>query len=213
MKTLICLLAITSLSSALTITGTASVDNKKVYTEVRNYNSSGPFLYESVYKDSKGKTFTTKTTFKSQPQWQPSFDINDIRQNEKLSVRVEGKLVKSTFIDKGDTNSYVQEFKKDWVWDSGIHYWIVQNWNKLSSLQKLTIYAPENDYILPFTAIREKDKGLDRVTLKPQAWWLKLIFQDIQIWYDAQKEIVTYKGLSDIKNAEGDNYITVIEYK
>lgn len=213
MKTLITLLALTSLSQALTITGKASVDNKKVYTEIRNYNDIGPFLYESVYKDAKGKTFTTKTTHKSKLQWQPTFSINDKRLKESLSVRVEGKFVKSTFIDNGDTNKFIQEYKKDWVWDSGIHYWIVENWNKLSSSQNLTIYAPENDYVLPFKAIRETDKGLQKVTLTPQSWWLKLIFKEIQIWYDTQKDIVTYKGLSDIKDADGDNYITSIDYK
>lgn len=213
MKAIFILFTLISISQALTITGQAKVNSEKVYTEIRKYNSTGALLYESIYKDSKDKIITTKRTHKSQPQWRPTFDIVDTRNNASLNVRVEGNLVKSTFIENKDTNHYIRKYKQDWIWDSGIHYWIAENWNQLSSIKKLTIYAPENDYVLPFKAIKEKDGKLERVTLTPQSWWLKVLLKEIKIWYNEQKEIVTYEGLSDIKDGDGDNYITTIDYK
>jgi hypothetical protein len=42
--------------------------------------------------------------------------------------------------------------------------------------------------------------------------FLKLFVDELKVWYKSKKYLTKYEGISDIKDAQGENYKTVIDY-
>jgi len=198
---------------ALQVQGVAVHANTPAYTEMRTYDTHQSIDFTSKYLDHNNALFATKEAIFRDSRWQPEIRLNDIRQKIELSVTIVNKIVSTLFIFQNDTTRYSRSVSKDLVWDAGMHYWIIDNWDSLATQKQLQLFVPEKNTVLTMTAKRVHNGSYHIITITPGSFLVRLFLDPITIKYSNEKEIVHYHGISDIKSIEGDNYTVKISYQ
>lgn len=193
----------------------SSPDSKKPqYTEVRTTTNEETGAFDVEYMDANGKVFAVKSLKIPTTGWHPEIDFTDNRNSISYSFKHTDAGVMVEFKSKKESYTKVIQAKSDFTWDSGIHFYILQNFdNIIQSDRKVEIFLPEYGKAFSFT-LKAKllSDGQHLVTMQPSNMFLKLFVDELKVWYKSKKYLTKYEGISDIKDAQGDNYNTVIDY-
>ncbi len=193
----------------------ASPDSKEPqYTEVRTTTNEETGAFDINYIDASSKVFATKTLKIPSVGWHPEIDFTDQRNNISYTFKHTDAGVRVEFKSKKKSYTQVIQAKPHFTWDSGIHFYILQNFdNIIQSDHKVEIFLPEYGKAFSFI-LKAKLLGDDQylVTMQPSNMLLKLFVDELKVWYKSKKYLIKYEGISDIKDAQGENYNTIIDY-
>lgn len=184
-------------------------NNSLAYTESR-IQAEGR-NYSAEYSDKNGKLFSLKKVkYPSQRPWGPLVSLEDYNHDYKLEVVAEGpQKIRVNLKKDGEFKSESFKVKPDHIWDSGIHYFIVDNWDKLKTTQTREVFILELMRFIEFDFTRDEN---DRVEMKISNTLLSWFVDPIYIQYDSQANMLTYNGVSDIKDPKGDQLDVKIRY-
>jgi hypothetical protein len=207
LKWIISLLISTPLMAEQVI-GKAYVGDELEYTENRRETSGRD--YTSQYTDSNDKLFATKTvSYPSDHPWAPLFTLEDIRHDYKLQVTSGGKGIKVYLKQDGDVKTGTFPVNSEAIWDAGIHYFIVDNWDKLKASQTRSVFIPELMRFIDFDFKRDQQ---NKVEMKISNTLLSWFVDPIIIQYSPEAIMKKYDGISDIQDAKQKQLSVVIYY-
>ena len=184
-----------------------------LYTEKRNHFVGG-FSSEYIEND---KVFATKNVKESKLPWQPSFELNYSSIDYGLKVSSQGNKANISFKKKGSKLKQSQiSIDSSTVWDSGVHFYILSQWNQLVTGKPVTfklLVAEEADvFSFRLRLLSKKGTFPVRFALEPQSSVLRWLLDPIIITYNSNKELINYEGISDIKDQNYKNYSVRIQY-
>jgi hypothetical protein len=201
-------LLIATQSFAGTVIGKAYKADRLEYTEKRNeYDGRN---YTAEYSDASGKLFAKKkVTYPKAHPWAPIFTLEDIRHDYKLEVTPGGKGVKVKLKKNGEIKTGTFEVSKSSIWDAGIHYFIIDNWEKLKTTQTREVFIPELMRFVEFDFTRDKNNVVEmKISNTLLSWFVDPIYVE----YDQDKTMRKYNGISDINDAKMEQLSVVIYY-
>ena len=185
-----------------------------VYSEHRVYSLRSSANFSVKYLDQHGKMFAWKKVVFNENKWQPDFLLNDVRSNFFLKALVIDDSLKVELKENGEKTIFTKKINKSLVWDAGLDHFIKDNWDVLKKTPiEFELFVLEMGRSLDFKAAMEIKNGMHVVTLTPANFFIRLLADPMKITYSDTKEILAYKGVTDIKDPSGDNYVVQLEYQ
>lgn len=188
-----------------------------VYSErhERSYSGNEMVGGHVTYLDPAGKVIAEKSLEFKHPT-APVFEMNDSRISYQEGLKQEGagwvtyKMEPGT----GELQSKPVELKGEPVADAGFDRYIVQQWDALSSGERMTF-----DFIVP-SQLRAIDFRVEKVgeeeregrklmhlELRPDGFLLRNLVSPIQLYYDSEtRNLVEYQGISNVRKLNGKGY-------
>ena len=151
-----------------------------------------------LYRDTDGNLFARKNIDYSQSLSSPTMTVEDLREG------------RTQLIDGGG--------EPDLVVDAGFDNYVRQRWSELYSGEtvRFPFLIAGRDSPLTMKASREQEQSCDggalclSVTL--DAWLLSMLVQPIELVYDSERRLLQYRGISNIRDAEGRSQQVLIDY-
>lgn len=176
-----------------------SLDDEELQYREYHHCSVDGRLCSVLYKDGEGQLFARKQVDYSESLRSPSLLIEDLREGSTL--RIDG------------------EFDSDLVVDAGFDNYVRQRWSELA--QGDTVRFPflvvGRDSPVRMKASRREgnvcDGGALCVTVTLDAWLLSVLVAPIELVYDDEKRLTQYRGISNIRDAEGRSQNVRIDYR
>lgn len=210
LKALFTSLLLTSFSFGQDVIGQATQlkSKTKTYTELRTTTQGRD--YTSQYKDPQGRVFATKEVqYPSNRPWGPEFKLKDTRSGFEIEVKGSGNSVQVIMLKEGKRTQKRIQVKPTHIWDSGIHYFIIDNWDILTQTQTREVFIPE---LARFIEFEFKRNSSNLVEMKIASTLLSWFVDPIYIQYTANKTMIKYSGVSDISDAKGKQLEVQIDY-
>lgn len=201
--------------------GIAKKDGKIVYYE----------QHEEVYEDDR--LLRARTFYRDHQKTHFATERNEF-PTEDYAFPISKIIYPGTNIYEGskiEANKYVIYRKlkdsphEDEVYDmdgltitgQGIHHYLANHLEKVKLSKTLTfrylIPARLTHYTFRYTFLKEK-KGLYHIRVEIDSWFLRLVAPHFDAVYDPRKKrIVSYKGLSNWKDKDGDLQKVEITYE
>lgn len=210
--------------TVLNIIGVARVDGQIVYTEKHEaiLNPEGFYdLLKTDYVDSKDVIFARITSDFKKNQFIPDSEFYDFRNSEKVVTQLNnsGKSLLITKITKTKTISSNLELMANSVLSQGFHNYIVANFELIKN-NKREIYfivTEKNDqyrFTISLESPVEKAEN-EKLTIKirPSTFFLKSLLPPLKLVYEIKsKRLLSFQGLTNIEDPDGDSYNAIIEY-
>ena len=176
-----------------------SLDDEELQYREYHHCSVDGRLCSVLYKDTEGQLFARKQVDYSESLRSPSLLIEDLREGSTL--RIDG------------------DFDADLVVDAGFDNYVRQRWSELA--QGETVRFPflvvGRDSPIRMKASRDEgnacDDGALCLTVTLDAWLLSMLVSPIELVYDDEKRLTQYRGISNIRDAEGRSQSVRIEYR
>lgn len=200
-------------------------DGQVLYRESHYLAMEGPTVRERLvlYRCADGTPFARKridNVFAS--PWLPDFDMTDARlgYREGSSQRGEAREV---FVQESAeaeiTRETLKSVPKDLVGDAGFDGFVQDHWDELAAGDTLrfNFLVPSHLDYMRFKVYQVKETQIGatpvRVFRLALSGLLGLVVSGIDVSYDAESRILMrFEGLSNVRDADGDNYVTRIEF-
>jgi hypothetical protein len=223
--TLLLLFSLSSIAGPASFIGKAihPETKKHLYSEEHTVEYKGEFVQKVVtkYKDPSGKEIAELTsTFKDNHRL-PETTFNDKRNGYKEETKLAGdNYIITTTPAKGKSKSKKISVEDNLVCGQGYHNYIIKNLDsfKVGETKTIKFVLPSmRDYFsfdLTYLGPLEKGKP-DEVTLRLDItnFILSMFADKIQVTYSKkEKTLLRYQGLTNLKNADGDQYDALLNY-
>jgi hypothetical protein len=228
MRTQLVLLSATAIlcsttTQALTLKGVAkSLDGKTtLYTELHQIvlDDKGENLkIDTSYAKPNGEVFAKMTSDFSKNKTVPIIFFEDLRlkKKEELTFSEDGKTITLKLVKNGKAEEKNVPIKENMVVGQGFDNFVKINFEKLIKksigisfgvLAKLDFFN--------FTAkFRGETKETSNFGINIDNVFLKLFLSELQVEYDTKtKQLVRYKGLSNLVSDSGDDQNVLIDYE
>jgi hypothetical protein len=217
-KGLFVLLFVCNFLCAKGVVGVASAIDKPFehqYNEKRALSDDERGSFTTEYSTSSGEIFAKKSINVSNTSWQPHVVFADSRLKVKYEVISADDKVKISYSSPDNSYSKQIDLQNDLTWDAGIHFYIKEHFEELKrQAKKVNVFLPDMGDFYSFKIYSKVQANGDvLVIMKPTNFFLRLIVSELKVWYDANNNILKYEGVSDIKNAAGDNFETQIIFR
>jgi len=204
--------------------GEARKNDLIVYTESHEvtYDKKNKLLKsKTIYKAPDGTILSELESDFSESHSLPTHTLKDFTSKRTYGIRYEnneGIMFHQNPEENEKTKSTpTQNDDELLVAAEGLHYYILENFEFVLSEQKIPI-----KFILPsvfdyfrFNLQVEKETPNEIVefSVKIKSFWLKLFAPKMILRYNkAQKKLLYYKGLSNIRDKNGDRQVVEINY-
>jgi hypothetical protein len=197
----VCALSVPALAvERLLVVGEArSLDDQELrYREYHHCSMDGR-LCSVLYKDGDGQVFARKQVDYSESLRSPSLLIEDLREGSTL--RIDG------------------DFDSDLVVDAGFDNYVRQRWAELAEGEtvRFPFLVVGRDSPIKMKASRTErvacNDGALCLTVTLDAWLLSMLVSPIELVYDNEKRLTQYRGISNIRDAQGRSQNVRIEYR
>ncbi len=216
------LFAFTFVVETESYTGYAYKDGvkKPVYTEKFNDKTidGKPSETTTKYYNTDNKLIAQRTLNFSKSKFAPDFKTEDLRTGYTEGAEARGKKVR-LFV-KEDKNSKLKEktinIPSPAVIDGGFNQYIKSNWSDLDKGKALVFnfaVASRLDYYkMRAIKISSTDKTM-KIKIEPERRVLRMLASPIVVNYDKNtKRILSYEGISNISDENGDNFTIKLVY-
>ena len=230
-KPLLCLLICGYLPSAnaeitqgFSIGEAFSIDSKELLYRETHCQSEDRLKREVLYKNPKGKSIAYKTIDYRNGFSTPSFKQTNFETLEETEVIVDNNIVTLSFTDS-DREQTQKSFEKNRfsdlpvVIDAGFDAYIRDNWDSLISGEALQFQFPlATRAILIELQASASDCSYDAENnqcfkLEMSNWLYRVLASPIELGYDRkQKQLIRYRGLSNIEDENGKGLNVDIRY-
>ncbi|MFH0736415.1 MAG: hypothetical protein V1773_18650 [bacterium] len=198
---------------------------KFIYSETHEEKFIGDKIVKSVtrYKDSKNNILSERVMKFAADLSKPEFELKDFRSGyiEGSEVLKDNKVkvyTRKKFDSKIEEK--ILEIKEPFVIDGGLTYFFRENWERLlnNEIVEFIFLAPSKLDYYRFRVSKNNiivvgnKKGMQ---LKPEvnSFILRAFVDPIFITYALDnKEILFYKGISNINDEEGKSYLVEIDF-
>jgi vacuolar-type H+-ATPase subunit F/Vma7 len=210
-------------ATTLTYEGVAKIKGKVVYTEKHEikYDNKKLIETETTYSDSAGKTVGVLKNNYELSLTVPDHTMDDIRSNNKHGTRLKGNQIELFNQDAGKEEETKKiENKSDdglIVASQGLHYYLVENYEELKKKKVVPLLflipgrLDSYEFVLKYKGLKNE---VDEFEVEINNWFLKLFAPSLILNYDPKtKQLVYYKGLSNLKNEKGEMMSVEINYK
>lgn len=195
-----------------------------LYRELHRYSDNGK-RHQVIYKNHQDLTIAEKTLDYQQLPWAPAFTqqqyfASESQAPELLEVKWQDQdLVISNSAE--DLNKrIIPDDPGKLVIDAGFNRFIQHHWSQLQNRQTLEFefVFPSDAQIIALRLQPQPCAGNDTsrlcLRIKPQNWLLRLFAATIDLEYDRDsKKLLRYRGLSNIKNLQGQAMVVDIHYQ
>lgn len=173
--------------------------------------STDPLHTNFFYSSPSGqKIGLKKFDFSSGCKFAPSLTMINLAYPQSSLLSWQGKdiVVKNDLDGKQSIKVYAKGCNM--AWDVGIHRFFIHHWDKLQSGSiSFTLLAFADDKALEFKAKMDSNY---RVNLEPENSIVKMFVGEIWFQYDSHKNLIRYRGASDMKNTQGESPEVLVEY-
>lgn len=176
-----------------------SLDNGELrYREFHHCSDDGR-LCNVLYKDGQGELFARKQVDYRESLRSPALVVEDLREGR--TVRIDGGVDPQVVVDAGFDN-YVRE-----------------RWAELAegATVRFPFLIAGRDSPLKMKASRSErdDCGEDALclTVTLDAWLLSMLVTPIELVYDQERRLMQYRGISNIRDAQGRSQDVRIDYR
>ncbi len=216
-----------------------STDNTKTYSSKAFNLKTGKFIYSEIheekfignkisksitrYIDSKNSILSERVMTFADDLSKPEFELKDFRSGyiEGSQVLKDNKVKVYTRKNfDGKIEEKIIEVKEPFVIDGGLTYFFRQNWDRLlnNEIVEFNFIAPAKLDYYRFRVSKSNivvvgnRKGM-QLKLEVNNFILRAFVDPIYITYALDnKEILFYKGISNINNEEGKSYLVEIDF-
>ena len=217
--------ALCAFSSAIetdSYTGYAYKDGvkKPVYTEKFTDKTidGKPSETTTKYYDASNKLIAQRTLNFSKSKFAPDFKTEDFRTGYQEGAEMKGKKFRLFFKESKDDKLKEKTISipSPAVVDGGFNQYIKANWSELEKGKALVFnfaVASRLDYYKMRTVrISSTDKTM-KVKIEPERKILRMLASPIVVNYDkSTKRILSYEGISNIGDKNGDNFTIKLVY-
>lgn len=174
-----------------------------------------------LYRCPDGRAFARKTVRVDGTPQAPDFQLDDARVGYREGVRGDGRQ-RQVFVSErhgADQRSAALPVHADTVIDAGFDAFIRGHWKALLARGhlRLKMLIPSRLETMAFRVVDEGARRVDgrparRFRLRADAWY-GFALPHIDVDYDATTHrLLRYRGLSNLRNADGDNVDVRIEF-
>jgi hypothetical protein len=199
--------------------------NKMIYKEFHEEKFIGGKIDQSItqYKDLSGNLISQRVMEFTDDLSKPNFKLEDYKSGYIEGAELLSKNKVRVFTRKDFNSKLEEEFltiDEPFVIDGGLTYFFRNNWNDLMSGKTKQFYfiAPAKlDYFKFRVTINSivtvgGRKGM-QLKLEPNSFIIRAFVDPILITYALDtKEILAYKGISNINDKNGKSYSVEIDY-
>ncbi len=205
--------------------GEAKHKGKLVYREFHylKHDSKGKLLSaRTEYKNPEGKILSTlDSDFTTNLTAPAHLQIDNISETQYGIRYVNNQLTMfNQEKNKSEKTKIVQNSSNEGVLVGcqGLNYFVLENFDLIKSKKKLTIsfLIPGNldSFNFDLKLVKEYENGEIDLELSIHSFWLKLFAPKLFVKYDRNKQrLLYYKGLSNIRDENGNFQDVEIEYK
>ncbi len=165
----------------------------------RHACGSAPARCEVEYLDPGGELIARKRLDYRQGSWAPALSLQDFRAGEEIEVAA-----------PADPSIVV---------DAGFDNYIRARWQQLSTGEAVAFPFLVAGQERPFRMVARSTvfTGCDTTRLclevQPEAWWLRLLVDPIELVYDrGSQRLLLFRGISNISDAAGRAHSVEIRY-
>lgn len=210
-------------NSLLSITGLAKVNGQLVYTEKHQANLNPEGFYEFLktdYVDSKDVLFAQITSDFKKNKFIPDSEFFDYRNSKKVVTLLNetGKTLLISENLKSKTKNAKLELMANSVLSQGFHNYILANFELIKN-NKQEIYfivTEKNDqYRFTISPVKKTEIEDDKliIEIRPSTFFLKSLLPPLKLIYEIKtKRLLSFQGLTNIEDPDGDSYNAIIEY-
>ena len=146
----------------------------------------------------------------------PTYEFQDLRTGYKEGLRFSKGSYYAFFQHSNQKEKFAKVKPRSSLFSSqGWHYYLVENLEKLDEKGfELNLVLPGelDDFRFKLHKVRSKGKRLV-AKLELASWFLKIFAPNFLLTYDkAKRSLIEYRGISNIKDENGDNHDVVITY-
>jgi hypothetical protein len=201
-----------------------SKTDELVYSEVHSetLRKTGGIVLTTSYRDVDGNTIVERTVDFSADDLAPSFETEDIRTGYVEGLRYEESTIVA-YRRRPSKNAIDERTFDDpvvLVADAGFDRFVSSNWDRLTSGEKLeaSFLVPSRLRSLPFDVEKTGEGRLDGepvVSFKMsfRNALVRLFVGSVQVTYHRDHRVLLrYEGLSNIRDAGGDNHDVRIDF-
>jgi hypothetical protein len=195
-----------------------------IYTEmhVTHCSQSGEPLWGSVtYTDQSGKVFAKKKLDFNMNARQPSFVLNDFRDQYQQQVEVAPNSIDVSLHRDGqllESKQGLHPPKQDWVVDAGFNHFVKTQWAPLMAGKtvsfKFLAVTRQQFFKFDLNKIEEDDQSVT-FSMTANNWFIALVIDPIKVRYDkATQALRGYEGITNLRKAlsQDDYFVARIEY-
>lgn len=206
-------------ATPLSIRGKAfDLESQKLqYAEDRQRILKGNTRYTDTvrYTNPQGQLIATKSIL-YRSALLPEFHLRQEMPRFEVRVRYQGSFAMIDMISEGDTTQERVELPQGCVVDAGFDALIARNLSLLQKGQALEfpMLVPEFGRVFQMRLIKiSESKGNLTVRLQPASRILSIFGDPIEATYRlSDGKLLQYKGVSDLKDLEEENFEVRIEY-
>lgn len=199
--------------------------NEFIYSEsYKEIFKDGIHLSTSnIYKDKNGMIIGYRESNYSKNPFIPEFYLKNNKIEYEEGCIVLEKGFKLYHKDKGKSIKFSQTFlfSDDIVVDSGIHHFILKNFDKLKNnkVLRVRIGVPSQLKLLPFLIKKEMEyqlagKHLMRVKIAIDSFFISLLVDPVLVDYDVDKKVFfQYIGISNIYDENYKSYFVRMNFQ
>jgi len=151
------------------------------------------------YRDPGGDLIARKALDYRQGPWSPSLSVQDLRAGEAFEVAAPADPAV--------------------VVDAGFDNYMRARWQELAAGEEVSFPFLAAGQQRPFrmvarpVASSECDPATLCLEVQPDAWWLRLLMDPIELVYDRNsRRLLLFRGISNLSDAAGDAYAVEIRY-
>lgn len=204
--------------------GEARKNDQVVYSESHEvtYDKKNKLLKsKTIYKSPDGTILSELESDFSESHSLPVHTLKDFTSKKTYGIRYENNegIMFSQNPEETEKTKPIPLQSDDelFVAAEGLHYYILENFDLVLSEQKIPIR-----FILPsvfdyfrfnLQVEKETPDEIIEFSVKIKSFWLKLFAPKMILRYNkAQKKLLYYKGLSNIRDKNGDRQVVEITY-
>lgn len=196
-----------------------------IYQEIHSMGqgADGRWIMESDYLNPEGELFAERTVWfdPNHPQ-RPDYRLVDYRDNfeEGAKTSPNGEVELYRIIDGERGQTIIKPSRqRPLVIDAGFSALIASHWDELLSGNRITFDFASSarlttiEFRLSHAQDLGDDVGIERFTLAPSNWFVRMLVKPIVLTYSSQnKTLIAYEGLSNIRKDGGGNHSVKIAF-
>ena len=198
----------------LTARAYALPDSQFVFTEyrIRYTPPNKPAVTHVRYVDPTGSLLAEKKLTYNKQRYTPQINFSQQVDGYRLSAHREGNQVTAQLTEKGKTKTKVFSVPSNAVLDEGIRHLVIDSLEVLRKGNEVSfpLIVPERFawYTFSFKKLGSPKPGILRLQMGVANPVLALLLKPSIIDYNsATGELIEYRGISDLKDKESENFI------
>lgn len=193
-----------------------------IYREIHKeiYDEKEHIITQTNFVNAKNQLIAKRTLDFSKSKTQPHYTLNDYRMGLKEEVSNQNGNFTIVYQENSQAPLIRKEIKvpEPAIVDGGFNFFVKQKWALLlnGGTAHFNYVSTERQAYYRFQiSISEinENKGTVIIKMEPVNYFLRVLLDPILITYNREtRRIIDYKGISNIKNKDGDNHIAVLNY-